>query len=38
MLEQVVRDPDEPVLALALEHGRGTRRPAGRSIARRPRG
>lgn len=38
MLEQVVRDPDEPVLALSLEHGRGGRRPAGRSIGRRPRG
>jgi hypothetical protein len=38
MLEQVVRDPDEPVLALALEHGRGSRRPAGRSISRRARG
>jgi hypothetical protein len=38
MLEQVVRDPDEPVLALALEHARGARRPTGRSIARRARG
>jgi hypothetical protein len=38
MLEQVVRDPEEPVLALALEHGRGARRPAGRSIRRRARG
>jgi hypothetical protein len=38
LLEQVVRDPDEPVLALALEHGRGSRRPAGRSIRRRERG
>jgi len=37
MLEQVVRYPDEPVLALALEHGRGSRRPAGRSIGRRAR-
>jgi hypothetical protein len=37
MLEQIVRDPDEPVLALALEHGRGARRPAGRSIRRRVR-
>ncbi len=38
LLEQVVRDPDEPILALALEHGRGSRRPAGRSIGRRARG
>jgi hypothetical protein len=38
LLEQVVRDPDEPVLALALGHGRGSRRPAGRSIRRRERG
>jgi hypothetical protein len=38
LLEQVVRDPDEPVLALVLEHGRGARRPAGRSIRRRERG
>jgi hypothetical protein len=38
MLEQVVHDPDEPILALALEHGRGARRPAGRSIRRRVRG
>jgi condensation domain-containing protein len=38
LLEQVVRDPDEPVLALALAHGRGARRPAGRSIGRRARG
>jgi hypothetical protein len=38
LLEQVVRDPDEPVLALALEHSRGARRPAGRSIRRRERG
>jgi hypothetical protein len=37
LLEQVVREPDEPVLALALEHGRGARRPAGRSIRRRER-
>jgi hypothetical protein len=38
MLEQVVGDPDEPVLALTLEHGRGGRRPAGRAIRRRVRG
>jgi hypothetical protein len=38
LLEQVVRDPDEPVLAVALEHGRGGRRPSGRSIRRRERG
>jgi hypothetical protein len=38
LLEQVVRNPDEPVLALALEHGRGARRSAGRSIRRRERG
>lgn len=38
LLEQVVRDPDEPVLALVLEHGRGARRPQGRSIRRRERG
>lgn len=37
MLEQIVRNPEEPVLALALEHGRGTRRPTGRSIRRRAR-
>lgn len=34
MLEQIVRDPDERVLALTLAHGRGARRPAGRSIRR----
>ncbi|HEY4916571.1 MAG TPA: condensation domain-containing protein [Solirubrobacteraceae bacterium] len=38
LLEQVVRDPDEPVLALTLEHGRGARRAPGRSIRRRERG
>lgn len=38
LLEQVVRDPDEPVLALALEHGRGARRAPGRPISRRVRG
>jgi hypothetical protein len=37
MLEQILRDPDEPVLALALEHGRGAR-PAAHSISRRARG
>jgi non-ribosomal peptide synthetase component F len=38
LLEQVVRDPDEPVLALALEHSRGARKPSGHSIRRRARG
>jgi hypothetical protein len=34
MLEQIVRDPNEPILALTLEHGRGARRSTGRSIRR----
>jgi hypothetical protein len=38
MLEQVIHDPEEPVLALALGHGRGARRPGGRTIRRRARG
>jgi len=38
MLEQIVRDPEERILALTLEHSRRSRRPAGRTIRRGGRG